>query len=180
MTAATFCVRAAISPSAARLESTKPRRPSRSRGGYPVRHSSGKSTSATPLPRSPSSVSRMRSRLPCTSPTVVSIWAIATRMGGAPPPRKVYSLQRVMYNRRPMRLEDKVAVVTGAASGIGEATAELFAEEGARVVVLDVDERGEEVAQRLRATGATALFIRADVSKDPEIRVAMERTEREL
>jgi NAD(P)-dependent dehydrogenase (short-subunit alcohol dehydrogenase family) len=85
-----------------------------------------------------------------------------------------------MYNRRPMRLEDKVAVVTGAASGIGEATVELFAEEGARVVVLDIDERGEEVARRLRGNGATTLFIRADVSKEHEVRVAMERTESEL
>ena len=61
-------------------------------------------------------------------------------------------------------LRDKVALVTGAASGIGRATAELFAREGARLVASDLDaEAGVEAVERLRAAGASALFVAADV-----------------
>jgi NAD(P)-dependent dehydrogenase (short-subunit alcohol dehydrogenase family) len=70
------------------------------------------------------------------------------------------------------RLHGKVALVTGAAHGIGEATAELFADEGARVVVLDVDPTGEAVAQRIRARGGTALFVTADISVEPDVQRA--------
>jgi len=63
-----------------------------------------------------------------------------------------------------MRLQGKVAVITGAARGIGRETALLFAREGARVVVADVDTRGEVVAQDIRQTGGEALFARTDVT----------------
>lgn len=64
-----------------------------------------------------------------------------------------------------MKLAGRVVIVTGAASGIGEATAVLFADEGASVVVADLDEvRGEQVAKAIRSRGAQAPFARKDVS----------------
>jgi NAD(P)-dependent dehydrogenase (short-subunit alcohol dehydrogenase family) len=62
------------------------------------------------------------------------------------------------------RFEGKVAVVTGAAQGIGEAYARALAAEGASVVVADVSARGEEVAASIRADGGEALFVETDVS----------------
>ena len=68
-----------------------------------------------------------------------------------------------------MRLKDKVAIVTGAGSGIGQATAELFSEEGARVVVADVDARGgDATARAIREKGGSVLFVHADISKDSD------------
>ena len=65
-----------------------------------------------------------------------------------------------------MRLENKVAVITGAGSGIGRESALLFAREGARVVVADVnDDAGQAVVEELRAAGGVAVYVRADVSK---------------
>ncbi|MBX2892731.1 MAG: SDR family oxidoreductase [Saprospiraceae bacterium] len=63
-------------------------------------------------------------------------------------------------------MKGKSVIVTGAASGIGQATAELFAREGARVVVSDIHEaQGQSVAARIRAKGGDAMFVHADVSK---------------
>jgi NAD(P)-dependent dehydrogenase (short-subunit alcohol dehydrogenase family) len=63
------------------------------------------------------------------------------------------------------RIDGKVALVTGAASGIGEATAALFAREGARVVVADLqDELGQQVVERIRTAGGTAHYIHSDVA----------------
>jgi 2-hydroxycyclohexanecarboxyl-CoA dehydrogenase len=66
-----------------------------------------------------------------------------------------------------MSLQDKVAVVTGAASGIGRATAEALAAEGARVVVADIDrENGEKTVAAVRERGGQADFIAVDMT-DP-------------
>jgi NAD(P)-dependent dehydrogenase (short-subunit alcohol dehydrogenase family) len=68
-----------------------------------------------------------------------------------------------------MRLENKVALITGAGSGIGRETALLFAREGARVVVVDVnDAAGEAVAAELKAAGGEAVYVHADISKAAE------------
>src|SRR5215207_620790 len=65
-----------------------------------------------------------------------------------------------------MRLQDKVAVITGGSSGIGRETALLFASEGASVVVADVDDaRGEQTVQDVKAAGGQAVYVHADVSK---------------
>jgi NAD(P)-dependent dehydrogenase (short-subunit alcohol dehydrogenase family) len=79
-----------------------------------------------------------------------------------------------------MRLEGKVAVITGAASGMGKVAAERFAAEGARVVVVDVlDEQGEETAEGIRGAGGEAVYVHADVSKaaDAEAMVARAMTD---
>lgn len=63
-----------------------------------------------------------------------------------------------------MKLKDRVAIITGATSGIGEASALLFAEEGAKVTVTGRDEaRGKNVVAAIEAIGGTALFVKADV-----------------
>ena len=68
-----------------------------------------------------------------------------------------------------MRLENKVALITGAGSGIGRETALLFAKEGARVVVVDVnDSAGEAVVGEVRSAGGEAVYFHADVSKAAE------------
>lgn len=69
-----------------------------------------------------------------------------------------------------MTFKDKVVVVTGAASGIGRATAQKFAEEGARVVVADVDAaRGEEAAAAIRSQGGRADFMPIDMTDTASI-----------
>jgi NAD(P)-dependent dehydrogenase (short-subunit alcohol dehydrogenase family) len=68
-----------------------------------------------------------------------------------------------------MRLKDKVAIVTGAAHGMGEAEARLFAKEGARVVVADIlQDQAEAVAADIRAGGGDAISATIDVTSEPD------------
>ena len=76
-----------------------------------------------------------------------------------------------------MRLKDKVALITGGTSGIGEAAALLFAREGACVALTGRNpERGKNVARRIEHAGGEAIFVRADVSLAKDCRRAVDAT----
>jgi NAD(P)-dependent dehydrogenase (short-subunit alcohol dehydrogenase family) len=75
-------------------------------------------------------------------------------------------------------LDGKVTVITGGASGIGEATVRLFAAEGARVVIADIqDQPGEALA---RGIGANAVYQHTDVSREDDVRGAIDRALKEF
>ena len=77
-----------------------------------------------------------------------------------------------------MRLKGKVALITGAGSGIGRESALLFAREGAKVVVVDIDEpKGQETVDLIRQNGGDALFVRADVSQAADVQNMVRVTE---
>jgi len=74
-------------------------------------------------------------------------------------------------------LSGKTAIVTGGASGIGEATALLYAEYGANVVVSDIhEELGNKVVEQIRQDGGNAIFVKADVSKPEECEQLVNKT----
>lgn len=77
-----------------------------------------------------------------------------------------------------MRLKDKVAIITGAASGIGASTAELFAREGAKVTVADYNFKGaQEVADRInKQHKGQAIAVKVDITKNDEIDKMVEAT----
>ncbi|MFP6670214.1 MAG: glucose 1-dehydrogenase [Pirellulaceae bacterium] len=76
------------------------------------------------------------------------------------------------------RLNDKVALITGAASGIGRETAILFAREGAQVAAIDVnDAEGEQTVQMILDEGGTALYVHADVSNASECEAMVSQAE---
>jgi NAD(P)-dependent dehydrogenase (short-subunit alcohol dehydrogenase family) len=73
------------------------------------------------------------------------------------------------------RLKDKVAIITGAASGIGSASAVLFANEGARLVLADVDEKGlKETAGLIMDNGATVVIKQTDVANENEVKALID------
>lgn len=75
-----------------------------------------------------------------------------------------------------MKLQDKVAIITGAGSGIGKATAELFAREGASVVIADINgEAAQKVAQGIKAAGGKAEPIMVDVTKTDDIKAMINK-----
>ena len=80
-----------------------------------------------------------------------------------------------------MRLQDKVAVITGGGSGIGYHTSLLFAQEGASVVVADVnDDGGNQTVSEIKAAGGKAVYVRADVSKAADCEAMIAAAEREF
>jgi NAD(P)-dependent dehydrogenase (short-subunit alcohol dehydrogenase family) len=80
------------------------------------------------------------------------------------------------FRRNRMILQDKVALVTGGASGIGRATAIAFGAAGAKVVFSDIrDVEGEETAALIRETGAECLFVKSDVSSEADVQELVQK-----
>src|SRR5512141_383129 len=73
--------------------------------------------------------------------------------------------------------DGKVAVVTGGSSGIGQAACHLYAREGAKVVVSDIDEKkGQETVRAIQGAKGEAMFIRADVSNPSDCQALVDQT----
>jgi len=69
------------------------------------------------------------------------------------------------------RVKDKVAIITGGANGIGEATAKLLAREGASVAIVDIDDgNGKKVASEIKSSGGSVSFWHMDVAKEEEVK----------
>jgi len=72
-----------------------------------------------------------------------------------------------------MRLKNKVALITGGANGIGLATTERFAKEGAKIILWDVSDQGNEIADRLKMEGHEIIFKKVSVTNQDEVQKAM-------
>lgn len=69
-----------------------------------------------------------------------------------------------------MRLQGKIAIVTGGASGMGESTSELFAQEGAAIVIADIDgQRARDLASRIGEAGGHAVAVEMDLADEPQV-----------
>ena len=71
-----------------------------------------------------------------------------------------------------MRLQNKVAIITGGAKGIGRAASELFAREGAKIIIWDMLDEGEQTAKAIRESGGIAEFMKISVTDAPAIEEA--------
>jgi 3-oxoacyl-[acyl-carrier protein] reductase len=81
------------------------------------------------------------------------------------------------FSRRSLKLQNKVVLITGAGSGIGRATSLLFAKEGAKVVVTDVDiSKAEETRSQIAQSGGIALVLSLDVSQEAQVMEAIATT----
>src|SRR5689334_13793199 len=72
-----------------------------------------------------------------------------------------------------MRLNQKIALITGEANGIGLATTERFAKEGAKIILWDVSDKGNEVVMQLKKEGHDAIYKKVSVSDKDEVQHAM-------
>ena len=76
-----------------------------------------------------------------------------------------------------MKLTNKVAVVTGSGSGMGQASAILFAQEGAKICVADIDRKGgQQTVELIKEKGGDAIFIETDVSKASDVQRMIKTT----
>jgi NAD(P)-dependent dehydrogenase (short-subunit alcohol dehydrogenase family) len=76
-----------------------------------------------------------------------------------------------------MRLKNKVALITGAASGMGESAARIFADEGSKVMIADIlEDEGRAVAEAIRSSGGDAGFVALDVSNEEQWRAGIDAT----
>ena len=72
------------------------------------------------------------------------------------------------------RLQDKVALITGGATGLGEAIAQRMSDEGCAVMIVDLDPSGKAVAEKLKAAGRKAAFQACDVTKEAQVKAAVQ------
>lgn len=75
-----------------------------------------------------------------------------------------------------MRFQNKVAIVTGGASGIGEATVREFAVEGAKVVIADFSDRGAAVSDELNKQGFDTFFVKTNVADEANVKAMVAAT----
>jgi NAD(P)-dependent dehydrogenase (short-subunit alcohol dehydrogenase family) len=84
---------------------------------------------------------------------------------------------RIKKDKMSGRLSGKVAIITGAARGIGKAAACLFADEGAKIVVVDLDESGgQQVVDSIRESGGDGIFIKTDLTNADQVSSMVEQT----
>src|SRR5690349_9273478 len=88
--------------------------------------------------------------------------------------------QRVRVEGTVGRLQGKTAIVTGAGSGIGRASAKLFAAEGAHVLASDVTDAVLETGEQIRAAGGTALAMKSDAGDEEAVKALIARAVKDL